>query len=207
MDGMGNTALIQLAAGTYTETVLIDAKDKGNGNWKFLLAGVLNTPASVILTGLITVQGSIHCALQDLTVQTNGIVANYHSSVELTRVNFGASTGQTHLSSANYSTIDIQTAYAISGGAAAHYNASTGGRIRCLAQTVTVSGTPAFSVEFALATDAGSQITLTGSTFSGAATGVRYLAQLNAVINTNGGGATFLPGGTAGSVANGGVYA
>jgi len=206
-DGFGNTAVIQLAAGTYAEAVSIDARDKGNGRWKIIVAGVLNTPGSVILTGGVTVQGDVHVVLQDLTSQTTGIVANYRANVELNRVNFGAATGQTHLSSSDFSTVDIQADYTISGGAAAHYNVSTGGRIRCLSHAVTISGTPAFSGEFALATDSGSQLTTTGSTYTGSATGTRYLAQLNAVINTGGGGASAFPGSVAGSTATGGQYA
>jgi HK97 family phage major capsid protein len=45
-----------------------------------------------------------------------------------------------------------------------------------------------------------------GHTFSGSATGTRYLANGNAVVFTNGGGASYLPGNAAGSTATGGQY-
>jgi hypothetical protein len=44
-------------------------------------------------------------------------------------------------------------------------------------------------------------------TFSGAATGARYFANMNSIIQTNGGGANFFPGDSAGSTATGGQYA
>jgi hypothetical protein len=43
-------------------------------------------------------------------------------------------------------------------------------------------------------------------TYSGAATGSRYGAALNGVIQTNGGGATYFPGNSAGSTSVGGQY-
>ncbi len=42
--------------------------------------------------------------------------------------------------------------------------------------------------------------------FTGTPTGKRYTAALNGVVNTFGGGATYLPGGTAGTTATGGQY-
>jgi hypothetical protein len=72
-------------------------------------------------------------------------------------------------------------------------------------KTITITGTPAFTGEFALARRVAA-IQCNGNTFSGSATGVRYLADNNGVIFTNGGGATYLPGDSAGSTASGGQY-
>ena len=44
-------------------------------------------------------------------------------------------------------------------------------------------------------------------TFSGSATGQRYNASQNSVINTYGGGASYFPGNAAGATATGGQYA
>ena len=46
-----------------------------------------------------------------------------------------------------------------------------------------------------------------GNTYSGTATGVRYTAEYLSLIQTNGAGASGLPGSSAGSTASGGVYA
>lgn len=69
----------------------------------------------------------------------------------------------------------------------------------------TVSGTPAFGTAFALAAHPG-VIRFYSLTFSGAATGKRYDASLNAVIDSGGGGATFFPGNVTGTTATGGQY-
>jgi hypothetical protein len=73
------------------------------------------------------------------------------------------------------------------------------------APTVTLSGTPAMS-GFALATGL-AFIRAGGITFSGSATGQRYNVSLNAAIDVGGGGATYLPGNSAGATATGGQYA
>ena len=70
--------------------------------------------------------------------------------------------------------------------------------------TVSLTGTPAF-FRFANAQTLG-VIEATLATFSGSATGVRYNVVNNAVISTNGGGANFFPGNSAGSSGTGGQY-
>lgn len=94
--------------------------------------------------------------------------------------------------------------YTIAGGAANHVAAGTSGFIDIDGATVTLTGTPAYSGSFASAS--AGNINAGGISFSGSATGVRYLASGNGVILTNGGGATYFPGGSAGSVATGGQY-
>ena len=71
--------------------------------------------------------------------------------------------------------------------------------------TVTITGTPGFSGAFAEADDLGF-VNYNGPIFSGAATGKRYGATLNGVIDTNGAGATYFPGNVGGTTATGGQY-
>lgn len=120
-----------------------------------------------------------------------------------TNVEFGASTY--HMLVQAYSAIiKIVGNYTISGSASAHYVVS-GGQIIASNLTATLTGTPAFSLSFA---DARSGlITSTGMTFTGAATGPRYFADLNGVIDVGGSGANYFPGNSAGSTATGGQYA
>jgi len=68
---------------------------------------------------------------------------------------------------------------------------------------ITLSGTRAFTT-FALAS-ANAYIEAIGS-ITGSATGKRYDVSGNSVINTEGAGATFLPGNVAGTTATGGQY-
>ena len=96
--------------------------------------------------------------------------------------------------------------YAITGGAVAHLSVTASGYLQISGPvTATVTGTPNFSSAFAQAVDP-STIYAPSVTYSGAATGLRYSATLNGVINTNGGGASYFPGSTAGSTVTGGQY-
>ena len=73
--------------------------------------------------------------------------------------------------------------------------------------TLTLIGTPSYSV--VAAADALGNISFPNgfTTFAGTgATGQRYSATLNAVINTTGGGSTFFPGNSGGTTSTGGQY-
>lgn len=96
--------------------------------------------------------------------------------------------------------------YTISAGALAHiYNTGAGSIATCAAATVTITGTPAFSTAFCINENLG-YCNFFPATFSGSATGQRYTATANAVINTFGSGATYLPGNASGTTATGGQY-
>ena len=86
-----------------------------------------------------------------------------------------------------------------------HMQTGYGGQILCMDKEVTLTGTPAFTSYYAYATKL-SYHDYSGTTFVGSATGVRALVDLNSCINTNGGGATFLPGNSAVVTATGGLY-
>ena len=96
--------------------------------------------------------------------------------------------------------------YTISGSADFHVVATNVAQINVVnAGTVVVSNNPTFGQGFAYASGV-SQIYTSGVTFSGSATGTRYVAQLNAVIYTGGGGPSYFPGSIAGVVTTGGQY-
>lgn len=98
-------------------------------------------------------------------------------------------------------------AYSIVGSAAYHNNCGVGGALLCFGITVTLSGTPAFSGAFIRA-HTGGAAQMNGNTYSGSATGKRYDAFANGVINTFGGGANYFPGNVAGTAGTtGGEYA
>lgn len=102
--------------------------------------------------------------------------------------------------------ITLQTGCIFAGSAGFMWLAS-GGTIVMAAGLATASS-PAFSVAVVEATNLG-VILLAGSFSWGGsgATGVRYSATLNGVINTGGAGAGFFPGSSSGSTATGGQYA
>jgi hypothetical protein len=103
---------------------------------------------------------------------------------------------------ANGGSIILFNNYSISGGAAVHVNADSGGAISAAGLTVTLTGTPAFSAAYAAAGGAGSSIVYYSNTFSGSATGSRYSVNNGAFISVNGAGTSYLPGNAAGSGTN-----
>jgi hypothetical protein len=76
----------------------------------------------------------------------------------------------------------LSNAYTIAGSAAYHLYIN-GGMAFHEQSAATLTGTPAFSGAFVAAVNAGALQSI-GSTFTGAATGQRYLAQTNGVINS-----------------------
>lgn len=137
----------------------------------------------------------------------NGIVSSGTATLAA-GLEFGATLAGGAQIYANGGTINVTNSYTISGGAAAHYQCFNGAITIAGGITVTLTGTPAFTSAFAASAQL-ANLTFTTSgglaTFSGSATGPRYTAN-NLGLISSGGGATFLPGNSAGSVANGGVY-
>ena len=78
--------------------------------------------------------------------------------------------------------------------------------LRCTGYTITLTGTPNFSVAFADA-DLNAGMNIGGNTFTGSGTGKRYEVTLNSSMNVSGAGATYLPGNVSGTTATGGEYA
>lgn len=112
-----------------------------------------------------------------------------------------------HMFATGGGAIAITADYTISGGALYHWLSSTNGRITCVQRTITLTGTPAFSSQFTYASRTG-VVEVHLNTFSGSATGIRYYADGNGVIFTNGAGASYLPGSVAGTTpTTGGQYA
>lgn len=70
---------------------------------------------------------------------------------------------------------------------------------------ITLTGTPAFSTAF-IETRTSSVVNLPNAVFTGSATGKRYEAKTNSVIFTDGEATTWLPGDSAGTTSDGGVY-
>lgn len=123
-------------------------------------------------------------------------------------VNFASGAGN-HIVADVSGNVTIQQAYTISGGAAAHIVTSRNSFVGFLdaTMTLTLSGTPSFSTSFVEFENLG-QFYASSSfiSFSGAASGVRYAGSANAIAQTEGGGANFLPGSAAGTLITGAQY-
>lgn len=98
----------------------------------------------------------------------------------------------------------VTTDYSVSGTSGSNVRADSGGAVEIDNHTATLVGTPTFTDAFATAVNG--TCLFGGTVFSGAATGVRYSASANGVVNTAGQSGTYLPGNAGGSLASGGQY-
>lgn len=204
--------IIQIVDGTYNENVVLPPVA---GNGLYYILGNAVTPANVLLAPSsgdgISSSGSVSGwnVLNFKIWATNGnsIIVSQGASITVgTGMNFGpAKSGGVHLFANNNSSINVSGNYTISGGTGNHYYATRGSVINdSVSPTVTITGTPAFTA-FAAADDAG-VVAMFNVTFSGSATGSRYTMNLNGVIHTLTGSATYFPGNAAGTTNNGGQY-
>ncbi|WP_072370689.1 DUF2793 domain-containing protein [Hyphomicrobium sp. NDB2Meth4] len=203
---------VQVAAGTYTAGVSLSGAFVGAGS--VTLRGDPTTPANVVIstTGSHCISASgdgVHFNVSGFKLQTTTsgscLSAGKGARISVTgAIEFGSAA--TYHCAADASNIDLTSiSYKISGGAGVHFASVSGANISAVNCTVTLTGTPAFATAFAYATSLSMVVSLL-MTYSGSATGKRYDISGNSVVNTFGGGASALPGGTAGSTATGGQY-
>lgn len=98
--------------------------------------------------------------------------------------------------------IEAISDFEIAGGCSRAFQAAGGAIIRVASLTITLTGTPHWSVAFLFGPVTGTFI-YNGNTFSGAATGKRYDLYLNSVASTVG---AAMPGSVSGSTAAGAQY-
>jgi len=208
IDFNGFNVTISVADGTYTSGLLVDKNWVGGS---LILTG--STSAIISMTSnhaiaTVTPLGNL-LSVVGLKLETTGagdcIRNSAGGTIWFTGTEFGACAGIQLNADAAGAIVECRGAYTLTGGAVNHIVARYGGFFRMTSRTLTVTGTPAFSSVFALATSGG-VILSNGSTITGSATGKRYQADVNAVINTGGGGANYFPGSVAGTVATGGQY-
>lgn len=210
LDCNNKTVNINVADGTYTDTVLVNGKSLV-GCTSLSIIGNTTTPANVVLNvtgGCIKAVGDVYLFVSGVKTQatTHGLEAQFGATLEAGKINHGACT-TSHMYANFGGIIYTSDSHTVSGAAGCHLLAYRGGKITTSAYgatTTTISGTPAWGVAGAKAEGAGSQISNGGTTFSGSSTGVRASAVLNGVTDAAGGGASFWPGGSANTSATGG---
>lgn len=207
LDGGGNTATIQVANGTYAAG--LNAVKIPVGFSSITISGNAGSPTScnISTTGTCIYAGpQARFTLTGFKLATtSGALFQMEESAHcnVRDVEVGASPGNYQFFS-NGGNMTITGTVRVIGGGIAFACAQNGGRVGFTA-SVTLVGTPAYSA-FAIARDA-SRLVFFSTSFTGSATGQRYIAELNGVINTYGSGETFLPGNTAGAKVTGGQYA
>ncbi|MEP0323288.1 hypothetical protein [Bauldia litoralis] len=199
---------ISVAAGTYTTPVYCEGPHVGGG--RVNIVGDLETPSNVHLdstgTGIQMYYGAtVYVRGIKVSAVSRGFYAAWGGSIIFHTCDFGDCGSYQLRASAGYiwcAGAD-PLAYTISGGASAHYSVHVNGVIYVVDATVTITDTPAFTrfAEFY----SGGSLELTATTFSGSATGPRFLTHgfgsLNPVTMLD---ADF-PGNSAGSISRGGM--
>lgn len=205
LDFNNKTVTIQVDGGTYTAGLSVRSWVGGGALIFDGGGGTLSTSAGGILVGGV-LGGAF--TYQNVTITTSGSGRNV-SIDGVGQITQGV--GVVHGTCGGIFQIGVNvpgaylicvSPYTISGGCAHHlYLGSAGARMAFTSAAVcTVTGTPAFSTAFVEAVALG-YISHTGS-FSGGATGKRYISSLNSVINT-GTGANHFPGNVAGTATTG----
>jgi hypothetical protein len=214
----GFTATVSVANGTYTAGLLASGAVTGAGTQgnAVIFQGNTVTPASCLISvtngncisavnnAAFTVKG-FKLAATGTGNNGCGIQSSSGSYIAQQSIDFGAC-GTAHMLAQNSSSIVSAGGYTISGSAPYHAYAQISSYIQITGpMTVSITGTPAFSSAFARASLV-SVVSSFSVTYSGSATGSRYQADANGVVNTASSGATFLPGNAAGTTPSGGQY-
>lgn len=193
---------IQVDAGTWTIQVLLPRMVGGKIP---ILTGVGSTTIS---TGDVLNDGATPWQVNNMkfvVASDYSLHARNGGVIQFSGIEFGASGGESHIFSEDTSAVRATGDYSISGGTTSCHVIAAHGYVAIGQVTITLTGTPAFATAFARATAAG-YLWAYHTTFSGSATGPRYLADINGVIFTSGAGATYFPGNSAGSITTGGQY-
>lgn len=210
LDLAGFSATIQIADGTYSAGISSSLSPLG-GN--VTITGNLTTIANVLISvsgGAFNFSGTnVMVTIQGMKITSSGgsgLVSSAKGvNIRFQSIDFGSCTGSFQLWATNGGSINGIGAYTISGSASAHMRGDgSASSINLNAFTVTITGTPAYTIFAYFFNLAGAQIFNT--VWSGSATGKRYQAVANAVIYVFGQETTYLPGNSAGSTSTGGQY-
>jgi hypothetical protein len=206
----GQTVLIQVypAGGPYANPVAVRGALVGGGVLQ--INGNGGAAAIAAAGNAITADAGTDLIISNLTIASTAGKGVYASNGALIQigpgVTFGAA-GTNQIEVGYGGRVIALNGYSISGGAVAHVQAGTGGLYAAPAAAITLTGTPAFASAFVVASMGGAAV-WTGASFTGAATGVRYLAQLGGAIKTGAADAaaseSFFPGSLAGNRSGGG---
>jgi hypothetical protein len=212
LDLAGHKIAIQVADGAYTESVQLKNVVGFGAPGDLVIRGNAGSPSAVTVTSLSSnhaMRAEFIASVWDiLDMQLVGgsdciFVRGASVVVRFGNLDFGAATY--HLRASDGACLLCLSSYTISDNASHHFVAAACATIRLEGVTVTLSGTNAFAA-FARIIRA-SVLIAVSVTFVGSATGSRYQLLSNGVIDTNGAGASYLPGNAAGTAVTGGQYA
>jgi hypothetical protein len=208
LDAATYAVTVQVGAGTWTTALTLPATI---GSTAPTLKGDTTTPSNVTIStagGCIVASGAnVRWNIQGFKIASsggNGIQADNYANIGINGNMEYGTIAVIGIAATKGGVISCNSNYTISGNSIYHLYTQNLGVIIQNSLTATLSGTRAFTV-FTVATIM-SHIQATSITYSGSATGTRYSADQNSVINTGGGGANYFPGNAAGATGTGGQY-
>ena len=205
----GYNVTIMVGNGTYTAGGSVIGPFIGNGAVGVL--GDLSTPSnvSVSVTGgdcfSLEKGASLLVSGLKLSTTTSGSCLRCYTNSNLaaTSNDFGAC-ASSHIEVGQSSYVGIAGNYEITGGAVSHYHVGSEGTLAITSGTVTLTGVPSFSAYFAGVKKG--EMTCKSTTFSGTATGYRFVVHKGGLIDVGANSTTYFPGNVAGLINSGGVY-
>lgn len=199
LDTVVYNVTIQIADGTYTTPINLKGCVGAGG---ITIQGNAATPANVVISTTSAsafVGGATDTpyTIKDLKVQTTTsgacILGSGSCRIFFTNIVFGTSAGA-HIYADGGAMITASGNYSITGSATVHIQIVRYGYVITQGRTVTLTGTPAFSVAYVYGSGPG-HLLCGAMTFTGTATGTRYNIALLASIDTQTAGVTtYLPG-------------
>ena len=201
----GQTGTILLGAGTFSGTEVQGLCLGQVGALVIQGDGSANTTLTSVTGNTMNVIGGAQVTFTELSIGATAGDGIYCGNASI--VNNGTdlkflACGGAHIHTEVAGAWVTSTSYTITGGAAVHWKADAGGDIYSAGQTITLSGTPAFSQAFIVSTRGG--VRAASMTYAGSATGTQYQVTLNGVLDT-GGALSAVPGtASSGTTATGG---
>ncbi|WP_158285701.1 DUF2793 domain-containing protein [Pseudohoeflea suaedae] len=215
LDLGGFDITIQLASGAYAGFEVLDPQV---GAGRIVLRGDTDTPDNCTIrdnpgsSAVIDVQNAgTKIALEGLhvtrTTTTNLVRALAGARIELATRNKMSGAGRTHTIMASVNAyVEVKGTLVVADQCYTLLMASRNGYLTIEGASIDLTASPNVGI-FALAS-IGGIVFAYANTFNGAALGgYRHVVQTNAIVHTNGGGASYFPNDNAGTTQSGGVFA
>ena len=215
-DTQTNSININVAAGAYTAGAVLPDNSSLVGGGVLHFIGNTATPSSVTVTlgaaGACFLASNCYMSVSGFTLSAPvgaagnpGYCLGSQLAGILTYDHITFNTAQyCHTSTGEAGFLEATGPYTIAGGAQYHMIAGSGSSNNVVTgQNVSLTGTPAFSAAFAYA-DSSALVYIPGNTYSGAATGPRFLCSNGGFVDAGGvGTTTYIPGSVSGTNVNG----
>lgn len=211
------TVTIQLGDGTYSAGATVTAPWTGTGT--VILRGNQTTPSNVVISTTsgnpIVASGGARLTLRYLKMETS--VGSNRSAISVSTGAVVTADAAIVFGATTFSCVDCRTGgvfvapygqgnITITGGGLYAFYADLNSIISVRALTLTLTGTPAFSIAF-FGCYSGAVGHADAWSITGSATGARRACLTAGGINTGGGGTSYFPGSSDGTVTSPGWYA